>query len=96
MKYVIGMIEMKVELEMEIEQRDGAEVLQKLSRLANKAKELGFIVTEAEVESDDKKEEEEEEEEKEVRKSNLNDMKSRRQNLANLQKQTEKPAARKR
>jgi hypothetical protein len=63
MIYVIDMIEMKVELEMNIEQRDGAAVLHKLSELANKAKELGFIVTEAEVESDDEEEENEEENE---------------------------------
>jgi hypothetical protein len=56
------MIEMKVELEMNIEQKDGAAVLHKLSELANKAKELGFIVTEAEVESDEEEEEENEEE----------------------------------
>jgi hypothetical protein len=60
MIYVIDMIEMKVELEMNIEQRDGAAVLHKLSELANKAKELGFIVTEAEVESDEEEEEENE------------------------------------
>jgi hypothetical protein len=63
MIYVIDMIEMKVELEMDIEQKDGATVLHKLSELANKAKELGFIVTEAEVESDDEEEENEEENE---------------------------------
>jgi hypothetical protein len=63
MIYVIDMIEMKVELEMNIEQRDGAAVLHKLSELANKAKELGFIVTEAEVESDDEEEENEGKEE---------------------------------
>jgi len=39
---------------------DGAAVLQKLSELANKAKELGFTVVEAEVEVDDEEEEEEE------------------------------------
>jgi hypothetical protein len=63
MIYVIDMIEMKVELEMDIEQKDGAAVLHKLSELANKAKELGFIVTEAEVKSDDEEEENEEENE---------------------------------
>jgi hypothetical protein len=60
MIYVIDMIEMKVELEMDIEQKDGAAVLHKLSELANKAKELGFIVTEAEVKSDEEEEEENE------------------------------------
>jgi hypothetical protein len=34
----------------------------KLSELANNAKELGFIVTEAEIESDEEEEEENEEE----------------------------------
>jgi hypothetical protein len=54
---------MKVELEMHADEKDGAAVLQKLSQLANKAKELGFTVVEAEVEADDGEEEEEEEEE---------------------------------
>jgi hypothetical protein len=53
---------MKVELEMDIEQEDGTAVLHKLSELANKAKELGSIVTEAGIESDDEEEEENEEE----------------------------------
>jgi hypothetical protein len=56
---------MKVELEMDIEQEDGAAVLHKLSELANKAKELGSIVTEAGIESDDDEDEEENEEENE-------------------------------
>jgi hypothetical protein len=56
---------MKVELEMDIEQEDGAAVLHKLSELANKAKELGSIVTEAGIESDDDDEEEDEEENEE-------------------------------
>jgi hypothetical protein len=56
---------MKVELEMDIEQEDGAAVLHKLSELANKAKELGSIVTEAGIESDDEEDEEENEEENE-------------------------------
>jgi hypothetical protein len=54
---------MKVELEMDIEQEDGAAVLHKLSELANEAKELGSIVTEAGIESDDEEEDEEENEE---------------------------------
>jgi hypothetical protein len=49
---------MKVELEMDIE-ADGAAALQKLSELASRAKELGFTVTEAEVEADEGEEEEE-------------------------------------
>lgn len=48
---------MKVELEMHADEKDGAAVLQKLSQLANKAKELGFTVVEAEVEADDGEEE---------------------------------------
>jgi hypothetical protein len=56
---------MKVELEMDFEQENGAAVVHKLSELANNAKELGFIVTEAEIESDDDDDEEEEEEENE-------------------------------
>lgn len=56
---------MKVELEMYAAEEDGAAVLQKLSELANKAKELGFTVVEAEVEADDEEEDEEEEEQPE-------------------------------
>jgi hypothetical protein len=56
---------MKVELEMDIEQEDGTAVLHKLSELANKAKELGFIVTEAGIERDDDEEDEDEEENEE-------------------------------
>lgn len=40
---------MKVELEMFTEEDDGAVVLEKLSELAAKAKELGFFVSEAEM-----------------------------------------------
>jgi hypothetical protein len=56
---------MKVELEMDFEQENGTAVVHKLSELANKAKELDFAVTEAEIESDGDNEEEEEEEENE-------------------------------
>ncbi len=49
---------MKVELEMDIEE-DGTVALQKLSELANRAKELGFTVIEAELESEEKEYEEE-------------------------------------
>lgn len=52
---------MKVELEMHADGEDGAAVLQKLSELANRAKELGFNVVEAEVEVEDEAEEDEEE-----------------------------------
>lgn len=53
---------MKVEIEMYTNEEDGATVLQKLSEIANRAKELGFVVAEAEVESTAMEEEEEEEE----------------------------------
>jgi hypothetical protein len=56
---------MKVEIEMYINEEDGATVLQKVSEIANRAKELGFVVAEAEVESTAMEEEEEEEEEEE-------------------------------
>lgn len=56
---------MKVEIEMYTNEEDGATVLQKVSEIANRAKELGFVVAEAEVESTAMKEEEEEEEEDE-------------------------------
>ena len=42
---------MKVELEMFTEEDDGAIVLQKLSELATKAKDLGFTIAEAEMEA---------------------------------------------
>jgi hypothetical protein len=47
---------MKVELEMNLEEQDGAVALQKLSELAKRAKELGFTVVEAEIEADEKEE----------------------------------------
>ena len=53
---------MKVEIEMYTNEEDGATVLQKVSEIANRAKELGFVVAEAEVESTAMEEEEEEEE----------------------------------
>lgn len=56
---------MKVEIEMYINEEDGATVLQKVSEIANRAKELGFVVAEAEVESTAMEEEEEEEDEDE-------------------------------
>lgn len=56
---------MKVEIEMYTNEEDGATVLQKVSEIANRAKELGFVVAEAEVESTAMEEEEEEDEEEE-------------------------------
>ena len=37
---------MKVEIEMYTNEEDGATVLQKVSEIANRAKELGFVVAE--------------------------------------------------
>ena len=37
----------EVELELTIDEEDGASVVQKTSELVNKAKELGFIIVEA-------------------------------------------------
>jgi hypothetical protein len=56
---------MKVEIEMYTNEEDGATVLQKVSEIANRAKELGFVVAEAEVESTAMEEEEEDEDEEE-------------------------------
>ena len=56
---------MKVEIEMYTNEEDGATVLQKVSEIANRAKELGFVVAEAEVESTAIEEEEEDEDEEE-------------------------------
>ena len=52
----------EVELELTIDEEDGSIVVQKMSELANKAKELGFVITEAEVEQEEKDDEEGEEE----------------------------------
>ena len=46
----------EVELELTIDEEDGAIVVQKMSELANKAKELGFSVVEAEAEQEDEEE----------------------------------------
>jgi hypothetical protein len=54
---------MKVEIEMYTNEEDGATVLQKVSEIANRAKELGFVVAEAEVESTAMEEEDDDEEE---------------------------------
>ncbi len=56
---------MKVEIEMYTNEEDGATVLQKVSEIANRAKELGFVVAEAEVESTAMEEEEDDEDEEE-------------------------------
>jgi len=37
----------EVELELTIDEEDGASVVQKMSELVNKAKELGFVIVEA-------------------------------------------------
>lgn len=52
----------EVELELTIDEEDGAVVVQKMSELANKAKELGFSVVEAEAEQEEDEDEEEEDE----------------------------------
>jgi hypothetical protein len=52
----------KVELELTIDEEDGSIVVQKMSELANKAKELGFAIVEAEVEQEEEDDEEGEEE----------------------------------
>ena len=53
----------EVELELTIDEEDGSVVVQKMSELANKAKELGFAIVEAEVEREEEEEEGEEENE---------------------------------
>jgi len=50
----------EVELELTIDQEDGSIVVQKMSELANRAKELGFAIVEAEVEQEEDEDEEEE------------------------------------
>jgi hypothetical protein len=52
----------EVELELTIDEEDGSIVVQKMSELATKAKELGFAIVEAEVEQEEEEEEGEEEE----------------------------------
>ena len=52
----------EVELELTIDEEDGSIVVQKMSELANKAKELGFAVVEAEVEQEEEDDEEGQEE----------------------------------
>ena len=53
----------EVELELTIDEEDGAIVVQKMSELANRAKELGFAIVEAEVEQGEEEDDEEEGEE---------------------------------
>jgi hypothetical protein len=52
----------EVELELTIDEEDGSIAVQKMSELANKAKELGFAIVEAEVEREEEEEGEEENE----------------------------------
>jgi hypothetical protein len=52
----------EVELELTIDEKDGSIVVQKMSELATKAKELGFAIVEAEVEREGEEEGEEGEE----------------------------------
>ena len=52
----------EVELELTIDEEDGSIVVQKMSELATKAKELGFAIVEAEVEREEEEEGEEGEE----------------------------------
>ena len=52
----------EVELELTIDEEDGTIVVQKMSQLATKAKELGFAIVEAEVEREEEEEGEEENE----------------------------------
>ena len=52
----------EVELELTIDEEDGSVVVQKMSELATKAKELGFAIVEAEVERREEEGEEGEEE----------------------------------
>jgi hypothetical protein len=55
----------EVELELTIDEEDGSIVVQKMSELATKAKELGFAIVDAEVEEEEEEDEEEEDEEEE-------------------------------
>jgi hypothetical protein len=58
----------EVELELTIDEEDGATVIQKMSELVNKAKELGFVIVEAEAEQEKDEEEEEESDKHEKKK----------------------------
>ncbi len=50
----------EVELELTIDEEDGSIVVQKMSELANRAKELGFAIVEAEAEQEEDEDDEEE------------------------------------
>jgi hypothetical protein len=52
----------EVELELTIDEEDGTIVVQKMSQLATKAKELGFAIVQAEAEREEEEGEEGEEE----------------------------------
>ncbi|MFL6523313.1 MAG: hypothetical protein ACJ71B_07510 [Nitrososphaera sp.] len=52
----------EVELELRIDEEDGSIVVQKMSELTTKAKELGFAIMEAEVEQESEDDEDGEEE----------------------------------
>ena len=58
--YEVGYYNMvfKVELELTTNEEDGSTVVQKMSELVNKAKELGFVIVEAEAEQEYEDEEE--------------------------------------
>jgi hypothetical protein len=58
--YEVGYYDMvfKVELELTTNEEDGSTVVQKMSELVNKAKELGFVIVEAEAEQEYEDEEE--------------------------------------
>ncbi len=58
----------EVELELTINEEDGSIVVQKMSELVNKAKELGFVIVEAEAEQEGEEEEDEEESSKHEKK----------------------------
>lgn len=51
----------EVELELRIDEEDGSIVVQKMSKLTTKAKELGFAIVDAEVEQEDEDDEDEDE-----------------------------------
>ena len=53
----------EVELELTIDEEDGATVVQKMSELVNKSKELGFVIVEAEAEQEEEDDDDDEEEE---------------------------------
>ncbi|MFL6489837.1 MAG: hypothetical protein ACJ70V_09500 [Nitrososphaera sp.] len=55
----------EVKLELRIDEEDGSIVVQKMSELTTKAKELGFAIMEAEVEQESEDDEEDGEEENE-------------------------------